>query len=75
MEEGIYIYLRLAPSGALTNIQEVRVYSLPLETIQKTLDYLSTKPYIEVFELISGIQKATLIKEPDNSYDECTVAK
>jgi hypothetical protein len=36
---------------------------------QAILDYLSNKPYVEVFQLIQGLQRMPEIKEDDNGQE------
>ena len=41
-------------------------FSIPSETLQKVVDYLVTRPFSEVFQLIGDIQtKAKEIKETE----------
>lgn len=41
-------------------------YSVPENVLNAVLNYLSTKPYVEVFEVVQAIQKnSTLISEPE----------
>ncbi len=39
-------------------------FKLSEETINKVLNYLASKPYIEAAPLINDLQKATPIEEP-----------
>ena len=38
---------------------------LPVETINATLEYLATRPYREVMQLIPAIQAAEPVPEPE----------
>lgn len=39
----------------------MKTYSLPEETINKTLQYLATRPYTEVVQLINLLAQAKLL--------------
>ncbi len=45
-------------------------YKLTEETINKLLNYLASKPYVEVAGMIHDLQTATPIKEPEKKVDE-----
>lgn len=43
---------------------------IKVETLNKVLQYLGTKPFIEVVELIEEIKKAEILKEDNNNGKE-----
>jgi len=45
----------------------MKLYALPEETVNKTLAYLATKPFVEVSALIAAVQQAQLITNNDGT--------
>ena len=44
--------------------------ALPVETVNATLEYLATRPYREVMQLIPAIQAAEPVPEPEPKEEE-----
>ena len=43
--------------------EQVQIATIPVEVLNKVLQYLSTKPYIEVTELINDIQSQVKVNQ------------
>lgn len=37
--------------------EEIMKFAVPMELLQRVLDYLAERPYREVFELVQGLQQ------------------
>jgi hypothetical protein len=43
--------------------EEVQIATIPVQVLNSVLQYLSTKPYVEVAELINGIQTEVKVNQ------------
>lgn len=43
--------------------EEVQTATIPIQVLNSVLQYLSTKPYVEVTDLINGIQSQVKINQ------------